>query len=113
VDDAARIREMRSNGHRIDAWRKTDSYKLYVKVSLHSKQERNKKRADGQDWQKEMRRRTTSFDLERQVTRLKKMARLSEDELAAIYAALAMNVREYHQVVEVSPLLASAGGTSE
>lgn len=32
-DDAARQREMRSNGHKIDAWRKTDSYKLYVKVS--------------------------------------------------------------------------------
>jgi uncharacterized membrane protein len=34
--------------------------------------------------------------------RLKKMVRLSEDELAAIYAALAVNVRGYHQVVEVS-----------
>jgi len=33
--------------------------------------------------------------------RLKKMVRLSEDELAAIYAALAVNVRGYHQVVEV------------
>jgi len=30
------------------------------------------------------------------------MVRLSEDELAAIYAALAVNVRGYHQVVEVS-----------
>jgi hypothetical protein len=33
------------------------------------------------------------------------MAKLSEDELAAIYQALAMNVREYHQVVEVSHVL--------
>lgn len=49
-----------------------------------------------------MKRRTTTFDLEHQVMRLRKMARLSEDELAAIYAALAMNVRGYHQVVEVS-----------
>ena len=32
TDDMARQREMRSNGHKIDAWRKTDSYKLYVKV---------------------------------------------------------------------------------
>lgn len=30
------------------------------------------------------------------------MTRLSEDELAAIYAALAMNIRGYDQVVEVS-----------
>ena len=30
------------------------------------------------------------------------MVRLSEDELAAIYAALAVSVRGYHQVVEVS-----------
>jgi len=36
VDDAARQREMKSNGHKIDAWRKTDSYKLYVKVNLLS-----------------------------------------------------------------------------
>ena len=35
TDDMARQREMRSNGHKIDAWRKTDSYKLYVKVSFH------------------------------------------------------------------------------
>jgi hypothetical protein len=34
ADDMARQREMRSNGHKIDAWRKTDSYKLYVKVSF-------------------------------------------------------------------------------
>jgi len=33
ADDMARQREMRSHGHKIDAWRKTDSYKLYVKVS--------------------------------------------------------------------------------
>jgi hypothetical protein len=50
-----------------------------------------------------LKRRTTTFDLEHQVMRLKKMVRLSEDELAAIYAALAMNVRGYDQVVEVSP----------
>jgi hypothetical protein len=36
ADDMARQREMRSNGHKIDAWRKTDTYKLYVKVSLLS-----------------------------------------------------------------------------
>lgn len=36
MDDLARQREMRSNGHKIDAWRKTDSYKLYVKVSPQS-----------------------------------------------------------------------------
>jgi len=30
------------------------------------------------------------------------MTRLSEDELAAIYAALAINIRGYNQVVEVS-----------
>jgi hypothetical protein len=35
ADDMARQREMRSNGHKIDAWRKTDSYKLYVKVSFY------------------------------------------------------------------------------
>lgn len=35
-DDAYRQREMRTNGHKIDAWRRTDSYKLYVKVSRAS-----------------------------------------------------------------------------
>lgn len=33
TDDSQRQREMRTNGHKIDAWRKTDSYKLFVKVS--------------------------------------------------------------------------------
>lgn len=66
--------------------------------------EQEEEEADSQDWQKELKRRTTTFDLEHQIMRLKKMARLSEDELAAIYAALAVNIRGYHQVVEVSPL---------
>ena len=35
TDDTQRQREMRSNGHKIDAWRKTDSYKLYVKVGFY------------------------------------------------------------------------------
>jgi hypothetical protein len=48
-----------------------------------------------------MKRRTTPFDLEHQVMRLKRMVKLSEGELAAIYAALAVNIRDYHQVVEV------------
>jgi hypothetical protein len=42
ADDSARQREMWTNGHRIDAWRKTKSYKLFAKVdyfpnmSLHT-----------------------------------------------------------------------------
>ena len=64
--------------------------------------EEGRERANEQDWKKELKRRTTTFDLEHQVTRLKKMTRLSEDELAAIYAALAINIRDYNQVVEVS-----------
>lgn len=33
VDEPTKQREMRANAHRIDAWRRTKSYKLYVKVS--------------------------------------------------------------------------------
>ena len=33
-DESAKSREMRSNVHRIEAWRKTKSYKLYAKVGL-------------------------------------------------------------------------------
>jgi hypothetical protein len=76
TDDTQRQREMRSNGHKIDAWRKTDSYKLYVKVCPP------RIRSGG-------------------AMRLKRMVKLSEGELAAIYAALAVNIRDYHQVVEV------------
>lgn len=32
ADDAHKQREMRTNGHKIDAWRRTDSYKLHAKV---------------------------------------------------------------------------------
>lgn len=32
ADEAHRQREMRTNGHKIDAWRRTDSYKLCIKV---------------------------------------------------------------------------------
>jgi hypothetical protein len=55
-----------------------------------------------------MKRRTTPFDLEHQVMRLKRMVKLSEGELAAIYAALAMHIREYHQVVEVCRLYSTS-----
>ena len=33
ADDQQRQREMWAHGHRIDAWRKTKSYRLYEKVS--------------------------------------------------------------------------------
>jgi hypothetical protein len=34
VDETRKQREMWANGHRIDAWRKTKSYRLFAKVSL-------------------------------------------------------------------------------
>ena len=33
ADESIRQREMWANGHRIDAWRRTKSYRLYTKVS--------------------------------------------------------------------------------
>lgn len=34
ADDQMRQREMWAHGHRIDAWRKTNSYKLFAKVGI-------------------------------------------------------------------------------
>lgn len=34
ADDQMRQREMWAHGHRIDVWRKTNSYKLFAKVGI-------------------------------------------------------------------------------
>ncbi|WVQ78521.1 hypothetical protein IAT38_000607 [Cryptococcus sp. DSM 104549] len=93
ADDQKRQQEMATNSHRIDAWRKTNSYKLYVK-----------------DWQSRVKRRAIEFDIQHQVSRLRMGKNLSDGEADAIFSSLANGVRSYDQVVELLTLLPPYSG---
>ncbi|KAK4689547.1 hypothetical protein P7C73_g555, partial [Tremellales sp. Uapishka_1] len=86
ADDVARQREMWANGHRIDAWRKTRSYKLYQ-----------------EDWNADMHGRAIKdFDVRHQIARLRKAKKMPDSEAEAMFVALADGVQTYDQVIEVS-----------
>ncbi|WWD18448.1 hypothetical protein CI109_102900 [Kwoniella shandongensis] len=87
ADEAAKQREMWANGYRIDAWRKTKSYKLYAK-----------------DWASRLKRRAIQFDVQHQVARLRVGKNMSDAEAEAIFSALASEVKTYDQVVEQYPV---------
>ncbi|WVF69207.1 hypothetical protein IAT40_003983 [Kwoniella sp. CBS 6097] len=84
ADEQTRAREMWANAHRIDAWRKTKSYRLYAK-----------------DWQSRLKRRSVDFDVQYQVARLRTAKNMSDGEAEAILSALSNGVRTYDQVVEL------------
>ncbi|WVR06325.1 hypothetical protein IAU60_003356 [Kwoniella sp. DSM 27419] len=84
ADEQSKQREMWANAHRIDAWRKTQSYKLYAK-----------------DWQSRMKRRPIAFDVSHQLARLRLAKNMSDGEAEAIFTALAEGVKTYEQVVEL------------
>lgn len=107
-DDQSKSREMWGNGYRIEAWRKTKSYKLYVKVGTIVK--RRKRRAThanpGQDWARWQRKRAVSgFDVQHQISRLRLGKNMSDGEAEMIFSSLA-TLRSYDQIVEVSSAVA-------
>ncbi|EIW66750.1 hypothetical protein TREMEDRAFT_45583 [Tremella mesenterica DSM 1558] len=84
-DDSQRQREMWANGHRIDAWRKTNSYRLYEK-----------------DWQRSLERRAIQgFDVQHQISKLRYAKKMSDAEADDIFLTFAQTVRTYDQVVEL------------
>ncbi|KAE8540973.1 hypothetical protein D1P53_002326 [Cryptococcus gattii VGV] len=93
ADDQMRQREMWAHGHRIDAWRKTNSYKLFAK-----------------DWDSRVKRRAIEFDVQHQLARLRMGKNLSDGEAHAIFSALSNGVRTYEQVVELLAHLPPHGG---
>ncbi|KAL7423106.1 hypothetical protein Q5752_002405 [Cryptotrichosporon argae] len=93
ADEQARSREMWANGHRIDAWRRTKSYRLFQK-----------------DWARDAPRREIGFDLQHQVSRLRVAKNMPGREADAIFAALAGAVRSYDQVIELLTYLPAHRG---
>ncbi|WVQ71892.1 hypothetical protein IAR50_001434 [Cryptococcus sp. DSM 104548] len=93
ADEHMKQREMWANGHRIDAWRKTNSYKLYTK-----------------DWESRTKRRAIEFDINHQISRLRMAKNMSDSEADAIFSSLANGVRTYEQVVELLTHLPPHGG---
>ncbi|CAK9781024.1 spindle pole body interacting protein [Cutaneotrichosporon oleaginosum] len=85
IDDDLRQREMRGNAHRIDAWRKTKSYRLAQK-----------------DWVREQENAAIrGFDALHNVKRLRMTRSMSNKEAELIYSTMVRQVRTYDQVVEL------------
>ncbi|OCF42058.1 hypothetical protein I317_04145 [Kwoniella heveanensis CBS 569] len=93
TDEQTRSREMWANAARIDAWRKTKSYRLYAK-----------------DWHSRLKRRSVDFDVQYQIARLRMAKNMSDGEAEAIFSALSNGVRTYDQVVELLTHLPSHWG---
>ncbi|ORX40101.1 docking domain of Afi1 for Arf3 in vesicle trafficking-domain-containing protein [Kockovaella imperatae] len=93
ADEASKSREMRSNVHRIEAWKKTRSYKLCAK-----------------DWARHMKTRAIGFDVQHQIARLRLIKNMTDGEAEAIFSCLAAGIRSYEQVVELLTILPSHWG---
>ncbi|WWC62606.1 uncharacterized protein I303_105203 [Kwoniella dejecticola CBS 10117] len=84
ADEQGKQREMWANAHRVEAWRKTRSYKLFAK-----------------DWQSRLKRRSIGFDVQHQIARLRLAKNMSDAEAEAIFLALNNGIRNYDQVIEL------------
>ncbi|WVW84697.1 hypothetical protein I302_106731 [Kwoniella bestiolae CBS 10118] len=84
ADDQSKQRELWTNTHRVEAWRKTRSYKMFAK-----------------DWQSRMKKRSVGFDVQHQIARLRLAKNMSDAEAEAIFGALNNGIRNYDQVVEL------------
>ncbi|TXT13546.1 hypothetical protein VHUM_00913 [Vanrija humicola] len=89
IDDSLRQREMWSNGHRIDAWRKTKSYRLAQK-----------------DWAREQQTAAIKgFDALHNIKRLRMTRTMTTKEAELIFSTMNRSVRTYEQVVELLTFL--------
>lgn len=84
-NDITGLRELSSNGSRIEGWRKSASYEYWV-----------------QDFQSELdNSQIKGFDLDHQVLRLRNGRSISDSEVGLILKTICENVQNYDQVVEV------------
>ncbi|KAJ7678700.1 stabilization of polarity axis-domain-containing protein [Mycena rosella] len=93
-DESAGRKELAANSHRIEAWRKTNSYE-YICADF-----RNAQLMDA----------IQGFDVAHQLFRLRNAKSMSEAEVLAIMRSLADNVRTYDQVVGLLAYLMPHGG---
>lgn len=94
-DDALGLKELAANHHRVEAWKKTNSYKYYA-----------------MDFKKSL---TTNpikgFDVVHQIFRLRHAKRIPDAEVSLVMRWLIDNVKTYDQVVEfLSYLMPHSGG---
>jgi hypothetical protein len=93
-DDATCLRELAANSHRIEAWRKTNSYK-YLVMDYTKYQANNS---------------IKGFDVLHQLFRLRYTKNMLDSEALAIMRNLADGVKTYDQVVELLASLPHGGG---
>ncbi|KAG7098250.1 hypothetical protein E1B28_000212 [Marasmius oreades] len=95
TDEQAGMKELAANAHRIEAWRKTNSYQYFVADFVKS-QSTNPIRG---------------FDVLHQLLRLRHAKHMTDSEMYLIMKTLEENVRTYEQVVELlSYLMPLSGG---
>ncbi|KAJ7502504.1 stabilization of polarity axis-domain-containing protein [Mycena galericulata] len=93
-DEAAGRKELAANSHRIEAWRKTNSYE-YICADF-----RNAQLMDA----------IQGFDVSHQLFRLRNAKSMSEAEVSTIMRTLSENVKTYDQVIELLAYLMPHGG---
>ncbi|KAF8143329.1 mesa protein [Mycena galopus ATCC 62051] len=93
-DESAGRKELAANSHRIEAWRKTNSYE-YICADF-----RNAQLVDA----------IQGFDVGHQLFRMRNARVLSDSEVSAIMRTLAENIKTYDQVVELLAYLMPHGG---
>ncbi|KAG1516564.1 hypothetical protein G6F47_007939 [Rhizopus delemar] len=97
VDEGAKKRELAANADRIEGWRQTISYKYYQK-DLANRMENSC---------------IQDLDVYRQISKLKKLKQIPDDEVVAIYEAFLKNIITHRQVIEfLSFLPQHQGGLS-
>ncbi|KXN90637.1 Protein mesA [Leucoagaricus sp. SymC.cos] len=93
ADEAAGLRELAANAHRIEAWRRTSSYHYciadYETLSASSA--------------------IRGFDVLHQLFRVRHGKNMADSEILAIMRALADNVKTYEQVVELLSFVMAQG----
>ncbi|KAF8993684.1 stabilization of polarity axis-domain-containing protein [Cyathus striatus] len=94
TDEATCLRELSANAHRIEAWRKTNSYQYLV--TDYAKQQANNS--------------IKGFDVLHQLFRLRYTKTLTDSEATTIIRTLADHVKTYEQVVELLAYLPHGGG---
>ncbi|CAA7263187.1 unnamed protein product [Cyclocybe aegerita] len=94
IDDIIGWKELLANGHRIEAWRKTNSYK-YLTMDYPKHQANSA---------------IKGFDVVHQLFRLRYTKNMQDAEALAIMRSLAEGVKTYDQVVELLASLPHGGG---
>lgn len=85
ADEASMKRELQANAQRIEGWRQTISYKYYQMEFTH--------RIENSCIQK--------LDVYRQISKLKRLRQIPDQEVSSIYEAFLNNIITHRQMIEV------------